>query len=486
MTRPRASLAVPWPLVIGALLVVVGVLLGLQLMDADDPDPPAQPTAVSVASADPRDQGTDLQPAPARPDEPLTSEAPPEPTPAPPRYGSERLDLDAELERLGMTDFDPHARAVVEGRVVDGLDQPWPPTMVTLFDYRGVRASATVSDDEGRFRFESTRALPAGWSLSTGVEVTALMGGPDATAPARYVHPRDLRLGEPPVLVKLVIARAARVEGVVIDAATGAPAPFAMIEALSQSSAGQEASQMALTEPDGSFSMALTQIPADDVLIIASDPAGRQGLVGPLDLSPGEVRLIELTLQAPVSISGRIIDDLSGLPLAGASVTALPIRFQFAPQLKRTAADAEGHFTLDGLSPAPGWLRLHVAAGDHAPALVTVTEPGRPLTIRLGPTVVLHGTIHDGKSALPVRFASVSCELPFMQAAGPSWTDSTLCDEQGAFKLRLRVVPASAALLVVDSPGHLLSRRPLAELLPLQHDSSVYTLRIDLARTHTR
>jgi len=485
MPHPRASSPAPWLLLIGSLVVVLGVVLALQLLD-DDLSSAPDPTTASAPDPGRALAGNEPAAAPSHPIERLAPEQPTDPVPAPPEWEQELLDMEMELERLGLTDLDPDARAVIEGLVVDGLDQPLPSTMVNLFDHRGDHSTAMITDVQGRFRFVSDRPRLAGWSLSTAVVVEAFPDDPGATAPATYIHSDDLRPGEPAVSVKLVVAPAPRLEGVVLDGSTGAAARFAAIEVLSRANAWQATSQFTFTEADASFSLALTQIPAHDILIRASDPTGRQCILGPLSLSPGEVRFVELTLREPVSISGRIIDEMSGKALTGARVTSLPIQPRFAQELNQTVTDDQGHFTLDGLNPSPGWLRLHVTADGHASALVSVSDSRQALQVRLGPAVVLSGTIHDMASELPVRFASITCAMPSMLAAGPSWTDTTLCDEQGHFELLLRVVPPSAALLLVDSPGHLLSRRPLADLVPLQLGSSTYELRIDLARAHAR
>jgi hypothetical protein len=295
-----------------------------------------------------------------------------------------------------------------------------------------------------------------------------------------------VRPGDEPVAVTLMVASAPRLEGIVIDGSTGAPAQFAMVEVLSRSSAWQATSQIAFAEEDASFSVALTQIPTGNLLIRASDASGRQVIAGPLSLSPGQVHWIELTLAAPETISGQVTDALSGLSVPGARVTALPTHPLIDPAPQQTVCDGEGRFTLTGMSSASGRHRLHVVADDHGAELVTVSDADLPVPVRLGPQVLLSGTIFDGLSELNVRFASVTCVMPTMEGAGPSWADSTLCDESGRFELPLRIVPPSAALLIVESPGHVLSRRALIDLVPVQLGSRAYELRIDLDRTHSR
>lgn len=469
------------------MVVVVALGLTLWLVGAETAPSGETFTPAPVTAPDPAAAPAST-PVELPPESPATQTATTVdvvPTPAP-LAEEELLDLDTELQRLGIADIDPEARAIVDGRVVDGLEQPRPLTMVTLFNRRGEHLTASFTDDSGRFHFESSVPLLAGWSVSTSIEPTLTEDDPEASAPAAYIHTADLRPGEDPVEVTLVVAPAPRLEGLVINGDTGAPVTFAMVEVLSRASAWRATSQLVFTEVDASFSIALTEVPSNDLLIRAGDAEGRQVIVGPLSLSPGEVRWIELRLQAPLSLSGRVVDGHSGESLAGARVTAMPTHPLIDRQLRRTVCDGEGRFTLRGLTASTNRLLLHAVAEGHAAALITVTDPAQSLEIRLGAPVTLSGTVHDATSALTVRFASVTCALPMMEAAGPSWTDTALCDEQGHFELPLRNVPPAAALLLVDSPGHLLSRRPLVDLVPLQLGSSSYTLRIDLARTHSR
>ena len=493
MSAKRTQTDGPLALLVGAMaiLLLTSLAVALWLMEQEAPaSAPEQPAPVAepepVAAA-PEMVIAEPEPAlePQAP-EPLIVLAVPEVTAPTRARESEPLDLAVELERLGIAQIDPAARATVIGLVMDGMDQPLPQTLVTLFNQRGDHITADFTDEAGQFRFDSAVPLLAGWSVSTGADPAMTMDAQDGTAPAAYIHAQDLRPGEEPVRVSLVVAAAPRMEGLVMDGSTGAPAGFAMVEVLSRSSAWKATSQVAFVEADGSFSLALTQMPASGLLLRASDATGRQIIVGPLTLSPGEVRWVELTLEAPVTVSGQVFDELSGAGLAGARVTALPSHPLIDRELLQTVCDGEGRFTLSGLTPSAERQRLHVEADGHSAELVLVSGRSDDLIVRLGRPVVLSGTIHDGVSGLTVRFAALSCVLPSMEAAGPAWADTVLCDEQGHFELTLRKVPPSAAMLLVESPGHVLSRRALADLVPVHLGSKAYTLRIDLDRTHAR
>lgn len=493
MSTKRTQSDGPLALLVGAMVVLLTLSLAvaLWLMEVEAPTmPPAEPAPVVLPSPVPA-------PVEVVPDEPSPSPEPEAPEPlmvlaepeavVPSRASEgERLDLDAELERLGIAQIDPDARAIVSGLVVDGMAQPLPQTLVTLFNQRGEHVTADITDEAGQFRFESMVPLLAGWSVSTTADPAMAMSEQDVSAPAAYLHPDDLRPGEEPVQLTLMVAAAPRLEGLVTDGSSGAPAGFAMVEVLSRSNAWQATSQVAFVEADGSFSVALSQMPSSGLLVRASDATGRQIIVGPLTLSPGEVRWVELSLEDPVTVSGQIFDDLTGAGLGGARVTVLPSHPLIDRELQETVSDGDGRFTLSALTPSTARLRLHVVADGHAAELVLVSGRTDDLVVRLGSPVVLSGTVHDGVSELTVRFASVSCVLPSMEAGGPAWTDITLCDEQGRFELPLNIVPPSAAMLLVESPGHVLSRRPLADLVPVHLGSKAYTLRIDLDRTHAR
>lgn len=493
MSTKRTQSDGPLALLVGAMVVLLAASLAVALWLMENEARPVAPTEPApVVEPDPAPPSPEIAPEELEPSpepeapEPLVVLAVPEPVVPTRTSEDERLDLDAELERLGIAQIDPAARAIVAGQVVDGMDQPLPQTLVTLFNQRGEHITADFTDEAGQFRFESRVPLLAGWSVSTTADPAMAMGEQEASAPAAYSHPDDLRPGEEPVQLTLVVAAAPRLEGLVTDGSTGAPAGFAMVEVLSRSSAWQATSQIAFVEADGSFSVALSQMPSSGLLLRASDANGRQIIVGPLSLSPGEVRWVELALEAPVTLSGQVFDKLTGAALGGARVTALPSHPLIDREVQQTVCDGEGRFTLSALTPSTEQQRLHVVADGHAAELVLVSGRRNDLVIRLGSPVVLSGTVHDGVSGLTVRFASVSCVLPSMAAAGPAWTDITLCDEQGRFELPLAIVPPSAAMLLVESPGHVLSRRPLADLVPVHLGSRAYTLRIDLDRTHAR
>ncbi len=493
MSAKRTQSDGPLALLVGAMVVLLTLSLGVALWLMEGEAPAALPDEIApVADPEPQPPLPEIVveepeplPEPEAP-EPLLVLAAPEPEVPTRTSEGERLDLDAELERLGIAQIDPDARAIVTGLVVDGMEQALPQTLVTLFNQRGEHITADFSDEAGQFRFESRVPLLAGWSVSTTADPAMAMGEQEASAPAAYIHPDDLRPGEEPVQLTLMVAAAPRLEGLVTDGSTGAPAGFAMVEVLSRSSAWQATSQIAFVEADGSFSVALSQMPSSGLLLRASDATGRQIIVGPLNLSPGEVRWVELALEAPVTLSGQVFDKLTGEALGGARVTALPSHPLIDRELQQTVCDGEGRFTLSALTPSTERQRLHVVADGHAAELVLVSGRTDDLVIRLGSPVVLSGTVHDGVSGLPVRFAALSCVLPSMEAAGPAWTDITLCDEQGRFELPLAMVPPSAAMVLVESPGHVLSRRALADMVPVHLGSKAYTLRIDVDRIHAR
>ncbi|MFT7464489.1 MAG: hypothetical protein ACI9EF_002845, partial [Pseudohongiellaceae bacterium] len=183
-----------------ATLLAVSLFTALWLMDATAPqvqpgDASSPPVVIPVVLIEqpvklpPGDRAVEPEPAS------LAITAEPEVF-VPTRFAEEvLLDLDEEIERLGIADVDPDARALIDGQVLDGQNLPQPLTMVTLFDQRGRHITASFSDDEGRFHFESSVPLLAGWSVSTAVVPTLLPDDPSATAPASYRHPADVRPG---------------------------------------------------------------------------------------------------------------------------------------------------------------------------------------------------------------------------------------------------------------------------------------------------
>jgi predicted alpha/beta-fold hydrolase len=83
--------------------------------------------------------------------------------------------------------------------------------------------------------------------------------------------------------------------------------------------------------------------------------------------------ILVFTSRAQNSVSGRIMDAQRRMYLAGATILV-------EKTLKGTSSDANGNFTLDGVSPGAVLLISHLG---YESQKVTVPEPGGTLSIAL-------------------------------------------------------------------------------------------------------
>src|SRR5438105_10505718 len=80
----------------------------------------------------------------------------------------------------------------------------------------------------------------------------------------------------------------------------------------------------------------------------------------------------ESKTSAGTALTGRVTEEPSGSPIAGARVQAWIDELNEVPPLT-AISDSEGHFALDGVAGAPT-VRLVATADMHAPATVTLVK----------------------------------------------------------------------------------------------------------------
>ncbi|HWF86789.1 MAG TPA: carboxypeptidase regulatory-like domain-containing protein, partial [Vicinamibacterales bacterium] len=135
-----------------------------------------------------------------------------------------------------------------------------------------------------------------------------------------------------------------------------------------------------------------------------------------------------LTAAAPMAtITGRVVADDTGDPLANARVTILPA-MQGTPVV---LTDREGRFTLS----APG-ARRHVAANKvgYARQEVNVSAAGEPIEIRLRRAAALSGRIVDAFGE-PVVSARVVVETRSNGQKDPTLLRATSTDDRGEYRV---------------------------------------------------
>jgi len=269
----------------------------------------------------------------------------------------------------------------VRGRVVDDLGSGW-----SAFRLRAARLDASLAPplerafDQADGLFE-LRGLAAGdWSLvATSAEGLE-------SEPLRFALP-----GAGPLA--LVVARAARVSGRVLDPA-GMPAAGAEVRAAADAPRARRDTPRARTEDDGSFR--LEAVPPGVVALVARGGDLADGPPEVLELLPGEERTgVVLRLRPGATVRGQVLDG-AGRPEVGARVEASGLA-------EELLTDEDGRFEARGIPPGPArilartqgdlelWCRLELQEGERRDVVLRATE---------GPPVRLHGEVRAEGVAL--------------------------------------------------------------------------------------
>jgi len=207
---------------------------------------------------------------------------------------------------------------VVEGRVVDESGAPVAGASVRsmsgmLFGDGPRRGGEAETDESGAFRLEGLS--PGQIHLIARAEDRPLRGTPE---------PVTVGEGETVSGIEIVLARAARITGVIVDPA-GTPLAGATIRLRDHAGDGGRGGRSSATSgEDGSFVLpAISPDPdAIEPLLHAhvEHPAHAEAESAPFTLRPGiDIDLGTIALVEAVTISGRIT-DLAGAPIEGAEV----------------------------------------------------------------------------------------------------------------------------------------------------------------------
>jgi hypothetical protein len=464
MSQPPPRTLRPWVALLLGVGVVGALLTILSLLD-ESPElggGGGQP----ITDRDVSSGATDLSPleGTGRPDnpEPLEGEHQP-PVAADLGYGSE-----------------PGLLLIV-GRVEDGLGNPLADIEVNLFDDLGEYLDSELSELDGTFVLEWDEPLLAGWALGTEPDLGADPDDASSLGPAIYVHPVDTVPGDEPVECLLVVLPAPRIEGIVYAADSREPASWADIEMVSVHAGWIDEFQDTFTEEDGTFAMSLVDLPSTGLLIRVLDEEDRVAMVGPLDLSPGEVRWLEIPLHDPRTITGRLLDAHTGGALENGEVMVLPLHEAYDSGESWDLSFDDGGFTLEYVESPPEITWIYAEAEDHGPALVQVPRGRDEIDIRLSSIPLVVGRVTEGDD-VPVEAAMVRFVL-----SGPGgrlledYEDVAFTDEDGRFELELEMVPADAAEVIVEGDDHVRFRRTLSELSAIRIGAAT-ELQVELTR----
>ncbi|MCP4591172.1 MAG: carboxypeptidase regulatory-like domain-containing protein, partial [bacterium] len=162
--------------------------------------------------------------------------------------------------------------------------------------------------------------------------------------------------------------------------------------------------------------------PGTAILTVVDEASGAR--ISLATMIPG--RAVAVTLPTTYTLAGRVIDRISGEPLAGAKIMAdalgRPLRRPRGPiprgEAERT--DVDGRFTIKGLDP--GRFEVHAKADgylhDNWQEVEVGGETPHDITISLEPGLRISGTIRDSEGE-PIAGAKVLIDL--LDKADPRW-----------------------------------------------------------------
>ncbi len=353
-----------------------------------------------------------------------------------------------------------------EGVVFDGLE-------VELHDAFGTPLASADVDAEGRFAVRHDRTLLPGWNLSTSwIRFQSTTGGEPRLAPGLAPSLPLHRLGTPPIERDLVIARAPTLFGTVIDESTGLVVEDATIAVLSNAPAFRDnLAEEEYSLENGRYELPLEDAPLQEVVVWCRADEFQTEIVGPLDLSAGERREISFRLRRPVRFAGRVVDEATGRPVAGAEISVMGIDYGLANDRVFEVSGLDGSFDLDASQLPLGRSTFRVTSSDYAvlslPALDPLLAPLRFAAppedldvdsdpppahgvVRLAAPVMVTGIV-EREDGTPVEAA----EIYVVDADEWSWDDPSSydlgrTDVEGRFQLLLEIAPAGNAVVYLD------------------------------------
>jgi len=238
-----------------------------------------------------------------------------------------------------------------------------------------------------------------------------------------------------------------RIYGTVINLAQSPIESATVIcERIERGLLGPPKQQIVLTDEGGQFELFYRQPGAFDVL--ARKEGFARGSAAVELTMPGSEE-VNMILRPGGIIYGKVQENLTGIPLAGASVWASAWRRLYAEQEMRpqrrveakTASD--GSYLLNELLPDQPYL-LVVTDGQHAPELRQGVKPdGPPVDFFLNPSARVSGRVIWEGDGSPVEGAMVTLGFgfgggpgrDFMRRMFPVQLDSATTDANGLFTL---------------------------------------------------
>lgn len=349
--------------------------------------------------------------------------------------------------------------------IAQDTGQPLGSADVALYDARGDYLRNAFTDPAGTYAFGG---LSAGtYFVRAGNVADDYIGElfddlpcPGQQCAATSGTPVSVTLAGTTGGVDFVLARGGRIAGTVTDASSGAPVTDASVEVRTATS------QVGSTQTDASGHYLVTGLEVGTYYILARTSsnshlgevyddvaciewpcplASATTVAVALGATIGE---IDFALQPAGAISGRVVDSVSGAPVAGISLSAVD---SMGNSRRTTTASPSGDYTLSGLLPGTYTVRVNDTgdSGYLAQMYANVpcpwgscSGPGTPVTVSAAATTSgidfalqagarIGGTITDASTGSPlpdVRVEAVIASRGDVRAANTTATGTFQID----------------------------------------------------------
>ena len=334
--------------------------------------------------------------------------------------------------------------------------QGWEP-LATMVDFEASTATAEV-DGLSIFALTIRKQEPAATSAPTPAATTIPAATPTLAptvtqVPTMTPTPTLISPPTPTLVPSGGLIRGATISGRVTDAETGLP--LANIHVAAGPNGVPELSHIYSARTDVTGIYTLTGI-REGVINIHSDDT--QGYINEMDatVTVGLAELItgfNYSLHLGASISGRVTDVDTGLPISGVGIGA--------GDLRADTGD-DGKYTIGGLTPgvyvvtAEGMTKGYIhefyddkhAGEDAARVALTVAEAVEGINFGLKRGATISGTVRDAETGLPIANMVVEAALAGWDAF--SWGET---DTDGRYTLK--GIPDGVIEVVVSGQGYL-------------------------------
>lgn len=256
----------------------------------------------------------------------------------------------------------------------------------------------------------------------------------DVVCSADGYFPQARKLPAPEKTVRCTLSRPGRLEGKVVDP-DGRPVAAATV------ALGDRSGPSARTAADGTF--VLEEIhPGNHVLSVAAPRFRAEERE--VSLAAEESRRLDPIQLTPAGgFAGRVIDGVTGEPVAGAALTV-----QEPAGAGGAVADAEGAFTLEAGADEPLLVQVEAAGYPPTPLRITPEEQRspEPLTVRLLPGGRIHVIVWDEAADRPC----VGC---WVILTGPTGRGGRLTTDANGQILTGLLAPGAYSLMALTRNG---------------------------------